>query len=1123
MNFKKHIALLALALPFVASAQVASVGFEDTSEYTSVGVYDSWPDSPFMTGDLEGNVAVITNELTEVDDVLGTVVNSSGKMLAFQRSQWGGNQYGARIDLAEPFQLSTTTQYVHVFIYKNKGGRVMLTGLGTRVDRPSQTETEQFNELTTTTVGTGKWYDAVFAISGSDSVMINTLVVVPHLESTHDLSSDFVVYIDEIVVNSSPTARVSYDYYPINYDKEETLDRTDRYTESIGLTSPTDGAQTLSVPQQSDQLLYQDLLSESLCAKAGEEVTPAIGYVSNWMHGYVYLDKDLDGQFNVTINDDYTLPDESDLVSFSYYEGVNSLGETASASTAITPPAFTVPEDLEPGFYRLRYKVDWNSIDAGGSTDESNLITDNGGAIIDTRLNVHEDSVTISRGVASDGVGGLNGDILASDASELGGRKIPFGEPFEILASPANNFKLSYIIVRHGYNLEDDSLIYDTPQYVDEYLPAYVFEDNFLTLPASYIDGDVSIIPYFSSTDGTSTSDEDYPINFDEDLTISRTDRYLTSFKVKAGSNSAKTIKGSGQQGTVYVDRTSTVVPAQAGDELVLSSVSWTGSTMHMYLYIDYDMDGQFSYTINDDGTPTYSSELVSYTCYNKLNSNGDAVTPSAAGMDTIPTITLPELLPKGVYRARFKIDWNSIDPGGNYTGSNDIDDNGGTIVDFLINIYGDDHVMVTTVTNGSANNGTSTTNVTGIPETVTPYSTFRFRLTPIEDTYTCDSVTILHGHTSKDQIIHGNPQWGEYKVKYSKTISVKADSVNGDLYLTADFEPTSDSEYELVFSDEFDDLSDGSVPSTKRWGHPSRANSVWNRYVSTSKKGYKLTTYIEDGKLLLTAIPNPYTSSDNVPMITGAVYTSDINEWMYGKFEARILTDPYTGNFPAFWLMPGYSVTWPYGGEIDIWEQIDAENVAWHTVHTEWANILGNTTNPTRSSSLSNVTSGNYHTFGLEWTDSLLTWYVDGVESFSYAKSDDDEALDGGQWPFDHEFYIILNQSVGNGTWAADADTTHTYTTKVDWVRVYQKENGATMNGVLAGVGDVTTSGTTAYELKIYPSEGNILVVTPTPTQVNIYDLSGRLLLSRKVQGNVNLPVPHGVYIVNGKKVLVP
>ena len=1122
MKLKKYIGLAALALPLVATAQT-TIGFEDESEYKAIGVYDSWADSPFMTGELEGNCKVITNEQTILDADTGEPLNTTGKMLAFQRSRFGSNQYGARIDLNEPIELSPTAQYVHVYIYKEKAGRVMLTGLGKRPERAGQQETEQFNEISTKTVSAGTWYDAVFAITGAEGAEVNTLVVVPDCESTHDLSEDFVVYIDEIEVNNSSTPRIVYGYYPVNIDPTDVLSRTDRYTSAISFTSPTDGEQSLTVDQETSLLVYNEFLEESFKVKAGETVTASVTNTpGTWMHTYIYLDRGQDGAFSYQLNDDLSIPDGSDLMSFSYYEDVNSNLESASAGSDIQPPSFVIPSDLEPGYYRLRYKVDWNSIDPGGNVTDGNLITDNGGVIVDTRLNIHGDNVTIYRAAAADGVGGLNGDILKADGSDFTTAQIPFGEPYTIKYKPAPGFELAYVALRHGYNLDGDSLLYGTPQYEDVLLPAYLFQDSLLTIPASYVDGNIRLIPYFSATSGGSGEvTEDYPTNFDKDtLNITNTSNKLSRFVITGTEGGATTVSILGSSTKVYRDMTSKQVSIVPGDE-ISTNITYTGS-MHMYLYIDYNQDGQFNVSLNSNGTPTYASELVAYTYYNGHNSAGEEVTEDVAA-NTMPSFNISELLPPGVYRARFKADWNNTDPAGQWSegGTNNINDNGGYVVDFLINVHNEEHDLKTYVTNGSVHNGTSTTSTTGLSETVPCFTALSLRLSPITSDYTADSITIRHGHLDKEQYIHGNRQWSEYKRKYSKTFSIPKDSVNGDVVVIADFVADDDAEYKLVFSDEFDG-EDGTLPDASKWVRCNRLASAWNRFLSKTDEEHALTGFIEDGKFVARCLPNPYQDTDDVEMISGGIMTSGLFNFTYGKLEARIRTNPYTGNFPAFWMMPqDNSAGWPYAGEIDIWEQIDDSDTSWHTIHSRWANgtssgslCQGQSDNPTKTGSNSSTTNGNYHTFGLEWTDTKLVWYVDGKQVFSYAKlEDNEEALELGQWPFDKPFYIILNQSVGNGSWASAPDVAHTYETLFDWVRVYQKsDTSSAINAVsLTSDVDVTTT------------KGTIRVVAEKATNVTVTDVSGRQLFSEKIQGNKRISVQTGVYIVNGKKVLVP
>lgn len=1117
MNIKKYIGLVglaALAFPFGATAQTLTIGFEDASEYTGIGVYDSWADSPFMTGELAGNVQIINNDKNIYDETTGDTINKTDKMLAFQRSRFGGNLYGARIDLAEPIRLSSTTQYVHVYIYKEKAGRVLLTGLGRRSDRPWQNDTEQFNVVSSNTVEAGVWTDAVFAVTGSDSAMVYSFVVVPDCESTHDLSADFAAYIDEIEVSSASSPRITYGYYPINFDEDDVLERTDRYTNSISLVSG-DGEQSITVDQQTTLLVYNKFLDQSFKATPGETVTATFGYTGSYMHGYVYLDYNNDGKFSYELNSDYSIPTGSDLMTYSYYEGVNSDGES-STTTTTQPPSFTIPSDMEPGFYRMRYKIDWNNVDPGGNGNESNHIADNGGIVVDTRLNVHGDKVTIYRGTAADGVGGLNGDILFADGSDFTTAQIPFGEDFTIKSSPANGFELNYVIMRHGYNLEGDSLLYDTPQYEDVILPAYLFSNDLLTIPGEYIDGNVRLIPYFSATSGDDTpSDVDYPTNFDKDtLAIKVTASRLSKFSLAATNGGTSSITVRSAVKTIYQDMTNKQASIVPGDE-VTTSTTFTGDSMHVYLYIDYDQDGQFNVSIGSDGKPTYASELVAYSYYNGHNSAGETV-----GLDAdcskLPTFTVNPMMQPGVYRGRLKVDYNNSDPGGTWVegSTTNIDDRGGYIIDFLVNIHKATHALKTFVTNGSVHDGTSTTSTEGLPEAVELFAALSLRMAPVTSDYTTDSITIRHGHLDKEQYIHGNRQWSEYTRKYSRTFSIPKDSVNGEVYIYADFEPSADAEYVLVFSDEFDG-EDGSLPNSENWIRPTRYASAWNRFLSKTDEEHAAVGYIEDGKFVAKCIPNTEFTDDAVDMISGGISSSGLHAFTYGRFEARIKTEAHSGNFPAFWMMPqDNSAGWPYAGEIDIWEQINSENIAYHTIHSEWANILGNTSDPTRSGSTSGVTTGNYHTFGLLWTESKLTWYVDGKQTFSYAKSTDESDLENGQWPFDAPFYIIMNQSVGNGSWASSPDVSHTYTTLFDWVRVYQIADPTD------GIGNVTTN---TSGIDVYASRGKIRVVAEDATNVIVVDMAGRKLVNENVQGNKDFYLSTGVYVVNNKKVYVP
>ena len=288
---------------------------------------------------------------------------------------------------------------------------------------------------------------------------------------------------------------------------------------------------------------------------------------------------------------------------------------------------------------------------------------------------------------------------------------------------------------------------------------------------------------------------------------------------------------------------------------------------------------------------------------------------------------------------------------------------------------------------------------------------------------------------------------------------------------------------YNLVFNDEFSG-DNGSQPDETKWIRSVRRSSTWNRYISNSED----VVFLQDGHLVCRAIPNPDQESDPVPMLTGSVETRGLFSFTYGWIEGRLKTTPHKGNFPAFWMMPQPPTdSWPKGGEIDIFEAIDAQNTAYHTLHSHWITTLGNKNNPKYSFSES-VTQGDWHIFAANWTENLITFYVDGNPVGSYAKSQKASDLEQGQWPFLHDFYLILNQSVGDGSWAKAADTSFTYETQFDWVRVFQK--------------DVST-GIENFQWSMFNGQSS-----------NWYSIDGRKLQSK--------PTAPGIYILGNKKYVI-
>ncbi len=491
MKLKNIFALAALIFPAATMAQT-QISFE-TEDYKALGVYDTWEASPFRTGALQGNVGITANPFTNVEEILGMQPNASEKVLAVQRSRFGSNTFGVRIDLKETFELTPEAQYLHVMVHRPYNGRIMVVGLGKRQDRAGQSpETEQFWAMSTMNIEGGRWQDVVLPIKGNGGIDIYSLVVVPDCESPHAYTEDAICYIDNIEINDNPQAKFSYAYYPISFGKEQVYTRSDRHLNAIKLQS-TDGQQTATLPT-SPNTVFNYVTATEFKAKAGEQVTATFNYSGNWMHGYVYLDRDNDGKFSFTLNEDLSIPEGSDVMAFSFVgangdEGKNSVGTTLTGSSrnVINPPAFTIPANLENGYYRLRFKVDWNCIDPAGNLSSANPIIGNGGAIADIRLNIHGDYCNVNDA-------NRNGEVLTASGEKLVKYQAPFGQPFTIKMNPEQGFEYAGIIVKHGYNLAGDSLVRDNLQWERVRISREEFNENDeYTIPAELMNGDVEI------------------------------------------------------------------------------------------------------------------------------------------------------------------------------------------------------------------------------------------------------------------------------------------------------------------------------------------------------------------------------------------------------------------------------------------------------------------------------------------------------------------------------------------------------------------------------------------------------------------------------------------------------
>lgn len=554
MNHK--IYTLALSALSLAAAAQTSVTF-DTQDYKSVGVYDTWEESPFRTGTLEGNAQVINNCFNNTG---AGISNKTTKILGVQRSRFGSNTFGVRVDLNSPLSTSETTKYVHVLVYKPNTSKVMLVGLGKRVSFTEEpTDIEQFWVESNYSMTANRWCDMVFPIKTVTGVKVYSFVIVPDLASPHALTQDYACYIDQIEVNSSssqrrgpftssggtvePEPEPTDEVYSVNFDKTQTNTRESSSTGGIrylkGVSLKGSDAEYSYAPETTDalyHLVYKDATASIVWnVKAGNSYTPAVNYQGTWMHAYAYIDYNNDGKFTPVITNKVN-SSSSEAVSYSAYNASdeNTLYTTTGSSLTgdsrqtLSMPAFTIPSSTKPGIYRMRFKVDWNCIDAGGGDGSNSVnmqnIVNNGGGIIDVLLNVHGDNVVVN-------AQNRNGSLTTSDNVSLINYSTAFGKSFGIKIEPAPGFENDNIVVRHGYNLSGEQYVNNNRQWSEiKYLSSKFGNDGSFTIPADIVDGDISIVGNFAQKRYVSFDESEAMPDVSGKINVTLTRKFSTQY-----------------------------------------------------------------------------------------------------------------------------------------------------------------------------------------------------------------------------------------------------------------------------------------------------------------------------------------------------------------------------------------------------------------------------------------------------------------------------------------------------------------------------------------------------------------------------------------------------------------
>ena len=242
-----------------------------------------------------------------------------------------------------------------------------------------------------------------------------------------------------------------------------------------------------------------------------------------------------------------------------------------------------------------------------------------------------------------------------------------------------------------------------------------------------------------------------------------------------------------------------------------------------------------------------------------------------------------------------------------------------------------------------------------------------------------------------------------------------------------------------LAWSDEFSGTSlSAGYGSGKNWQNDTEKNrSELQTYTSGSNHS------VSDGTLKLTC------KRESSTKITSArINTKGKVAFLKGRCEIRAKITKAKGAFPAFWTM-GSNRGWPWGGEIDVFEQLNGSDWITGSLHMPlYPNSYSDQTIESGGGSLAVPEDGvhwgdGFHRIGLIVNERDLVWYIDDhiFQRMDIRDSKYDILRNDPQ-------YILLNYAFG-GNWSGVTNMSQSaamnFTSEdfeIDYCRIFTNTN---------------------------------------------------------------------------------
>ena len=151
----------------------------------------------------------------------------------------------------------------------------------------------------------------------------------------------------------------------------------------------------------------------------------------------------------------------------------------------------------------------------------------------------------------------------------------------------------------------------------------------------------------------------------------------------------------------------------------------------------------------------------------------------------------------------------------------------------------------------------------------------------------------------------------------------------------------------------------------------------------------------------------------------SGKIHTARKIGFKHGRIEVQAKMPSGVGTWPALWLLGANlldGIAWPHCGEIDILENTGAHPFQIQgTIHADGYFGENGLTKIIQSP---DALADQFHTYAINWTPDYIEWFYDD-HSYNRINRRDVESA-GKSWPFNQEFYLIMNLAIGG--WFAGA-----------------------------------------------------------------------------------------------------